>query len=252
MSYQKFASVYDYLMSDVPYDDWMEFTKSHLRENKIKPHKVLDLACGTGEMSLRYVREGWSVTGVDLSEEMLMFAQEKAMNQGASIALFQQDMSQLEGLGHFDLITIFCDSLNYLTDEEQIRSTFQRVHDHLGENGLFMFDVHTPYKMNTVFLGQTYTLKDDDVSYIWDCLPGEWPLSVEHDLTFFAFNEEHDTYDRFDELHIQRTFQSSQYKLWLEEAELEILSVSYDFFQTQPTGKAERTFFVCRKKSGSG
>ncbi|MEI5905769.1 class I SAM-dependent methyltransferase [Bacillus spongiae] len=247
MSYGKFAYVYDYLMSDVPYEEWMTFTLARLQEHQITPQKVLDLACGTGEMSCRFAKEGWSVTGVDLSEEMLMVAQEKSTKQKLSLSLYQQNMSELEGLGAYDLITIYCDSLNYITNEESIQSTFQRVYEHLDNEGLFIFDVHTPYKVNSIFMGNTFTERDDLVSFIWDCLPGEWPLSVEHDLTFFAL-EESGQYERFDEIHVQRTFTSERYQEWLKAVGFEVKDIYYDFYHNEAFDQAERMFFVCQKR----
>lgn len=107
MSYERFAYVYDYLMQDVPYDGWLEYVNRQAEHYSIQGKKVLDIACGTGELSLRLARDGYDVTGVDLSQDMLTIAQEKASAQNVQIQLFQQDMSRLDSLGEYDIITIF-------------------------------------------------------------------------------------------------------------------------------------------------
>jgi SAM-dependent methyltransferase len=248
MSYQQFAYIYDYLMKDVPYASWVELVGNQADRYSVKGKELLDIGCGTGELSLRLVKEGYSVTGVDLSEDMLFIAREKAEKEGLNLPLFQQDMSELEGLGQFDIITIFCDSLNYLDTEEKVINTFKKVRDHLSERGLFLFDVHSIYKMTQIFLNETFTYNDDEVSYIWDCFPGDAPNSVEHELTFFVKDDETGQYERIDELHHQRTFPVLALEKWLNEAGFEVLEVTADFTEGQPGDQSERIFFSCKKK----
>ncbi|MGF3103788.1 class I SAM-dependent DNA methyltransferase [Rossellomorea sp. DUT-2] len=248
MSYERFAYVYDYLMQDVPYDGWLEFVNKQAKAYSIQGESVLDIACGTGELSLRLVRDGYDVTGVDLSQDMLMVAQEKALEMNVKLNLFQQDMSKLDSLGEYDLITIFCDSLNYLEDEKDVENTFKSVYAHLKQDGLFLFDVHSIYKMTQTFINQTFTLTDEHVSYIWDCFPGEVPNSVEHELTFFVKDEETNQYERVEELHKQRTYPILTLTEWLKDAGFEVLNVSADFTEEAPTDHSERIFFTCKKK----
>ncbi|MGM0828430.1 MAG: class I SAM-dependent DNA methyltransferase [Bacillota bacterium] len=248
MSYERFAYVYDYLMQDVPYDCWLEFVNKQAKAYSLQGESVLDIACGTGELSLRLVRDGYNVTGVDLSQDMLMVAQEKALEMNVKLNLFQQDMSKLDSLGEYDLITIFCDSLNYLEDERDVENTFKSVYAHLKHDGLFLFDVHSIYKMTQIFINQTFTLTDEHVSYIWDCFPGEVPNSVEHELTFFVKDEETNQYKRVEELHKQRTYPILNIKEWLKDAGFEVLNISADFTQEAPTDHSERIFFTCKKK----
>jgi len=248
MSYERFAYVYDYLMQDVPYDGWLEFVNKQAKAYSIQGESVLDIACGTGELSLRLVRDGYDVTGVDLSQDMLMVAQEKALEMNVKLNLFQQDMSKLDSLGEYDLITIFCDSLNYLEDEKDVENTFKSVYAHLKQDGLFLFDVHSIYKMTQIFINQTFTLTDEHVSYIWDCFPGEVPNSVEHELTFFVKDEETNQYERVEELHKQRTYPILTLREWLKDAGFEVLNVSADFSEEAPADHSERIFFTCKKK----
>ena len=120
MTYGSFALLYDELMRDVPYEQWVEFVKKQKESYGIKGNKFLDLACGTGELHLLMAKKDYGVTGVDLSSEMLTVAREKAEKSGQSLFLVQQDMSELEGFGEFDMVGIFCDSLNYLQTESPI------------------------------------------------------------------------------------------------------------------------------------
>jgi cyclopropane fatty-acyl-phospholipid synthase-like methyltransferase len=248
MSYERFAYIYDYLMKDVPYDSWIDFVGHQATENEVKGKQLLDIACGTGELSLKLVGEGYHVTGVDLSEDMLQIANEKSIENGVELSLFQQDMSKLEGLGEYDIITIFCDSLNYLETEEDVRRTFECVHHHLKKDGLFMFDIHSIYKMSQIFMNQTFTYNDDQVSYIWDCFPGYAANSVEHELTFFVRQSSGTLYERVEELHQQRTYPVNTVCQWLEKAGFTIMSITSDFDLLPPSDQSERIFFTCKIK----
>ncbi|MFJ9383157.1 class I SAM-dependent DNA methyltransferase [Peribacillus sp. NPDC101481] len=247
MTYERFAYVYDELMKDAPYEKWLMILTAKLEQYGIGGRKVLDLACGTGEMTVELAQHGFEVTGVDLSDEMLLVANEKAVKLGLSIPLFQQNMAELEGLGQFDCVTIFCDSLNYLRDEEDIVKTFSRVHEHLKDGGLFFFDIHSIYKMEEIFSDNTFAVNGEEVSYIWDCFPGEEPYSVEHDLSFFVRDDESGLYDRFDELHYQRTYPVEQYKKWLEQAGFTVSEILADLEEAPLVTETERILFVASK-----
>ncbi|MCA1056215.1 class I SAM-dependent methyltransferase [Rossellomorea aquimaris] len=248
MSYERFAYLYDYLMQDVNYEGWLDYIKRQTEAYGVRGRSILDVACGTGELSLRLASQGYEVTGIDLSEDMLVMAQQKALESNQSLALFQQDMSRLDLQREFDVITIFCDSLNYLETEEDVIRTFDHVHRHLRKDGLFLFDVHSLYKMSQVFMNSTFTLNDDSVSYIWDCFPGEAPNSVEHELTFFVLDEHTGLYERVEELHKQRTYPVLQLTEWLDSSGFEVLSSTADFQELPPSHDSERIFFTCRKK----
>ncbi|MGG5254983.1 class I SAM-dependent DNA methyltransferase [Neobacillus sp. SM06] len=248
MSYERFAFLYDELMADAPYDQWVAFTKKKLARFDVSGKRMLDLACGTGELSVRFANEGFAVTGVDLSAEMLSVARKKAEDCGLTIPLYQQDMAELEGLGPFDFIVIYCDSLNYLADEKQVQKTLAGVFRFLKKGGVLLFDVHSIDKINNGFINQTFTLNEDHMAYIWNSFPGEFPYSVEHELSFFVLDEESGKYDRVDELHIQRTFPIHAYSQWLKEAGFEIIEVNADFTETAPQPESERIFFSALKK----
>jgi SAM-dependent methyltransferase len=242
MSYRQMAQVYDRLMADAPYDEWIAFTKIMI--NEFHPHvkTVLDAGCGTGEITHRLSGEGYRLTGVDLSEEMLSMAQQK--NPQSDIQWLHQNMTQLEGVSQFDCVISYCDVINYLTDEEEVRNAIISVYDALNENGLFLFDVHSIDHIHQDLYGSTFAEVYDDLSYVWFCDPGETDNSVVHDLTFFV--QDGTRYIRFDEKHEQRAYSSKNLQAWLKKAGFEIKRICADF-QEQPSQKGDRLFFVCQK-----
>ncbi|HHY72942.1 MAG TPA: class I SAM-dependent methyltransferase [Bacillus bacterium] len=246
MSYQHFALLYDDLMTDVPYENWLDFIMKNIESYGNGGKRLLDLGCGTGTLSIPLAENGYDVTGIDLSEEMLAIAQAKSIDACVNIPFYQQDMSELAGFEPFDIIGVFCDALNYLRTEEDVERTIRNIYNLLHPGGLLLFDVHSVYKMEEVFGNQTYCSNDEEISYIWNCFRGEEAYSVEHELTFFV--KHNDLYERFDEYHMQRTFPIEKYRIWLEKAGFELLQISADFIEESPKPSSERIFFVARKK----
>ncbi|WP_339063798.1 class I SAM-dependent methyltransferase [Tepidibacillus marianensis] len=184
MIYNQFATIYDQLMQDAPYDEWVRLTEEIISKFQIDPKQVVDLGCGTGSIAIPLHKKGYQMLGVDLSEEMLAMAYDKMMEQQTHFPLIQQDMCELELPSKVDFIFSYCDSLNYLDSAHDLEITFQKVHDQLQEKGYFVFDLHSPYKITHIFNGQTFAWNEEDVSVIWETEVDVERLIVEHDLTF--------------------------------------------------------------------
>ena len=233
MSYNSFAFHYDKMMADVDYTWWIK----NIEKNLAKGSHVLDVGCGTGTLSLSLANLGYHVTGLDLSEDMLVVANEKACQRGLPIAFIQRDMRKLTGLSGFDCVLIAVDALNYLETETEVRQTLLGAFEALKNNGLLVFDVHTPHKMTHLFKDYLYVENNDDLTYIWHIEEGKYPLSVVHELTLFAKNETGD-YKRTIEYHHQRTFEMVHYETWLTEI---------GFKDIIRHGDENRQLFIARK-----
>ncbi|WP_456278216.1 class I SAM-dependent DNA methyltransferase [Bacillus sp. AK128] len=246
MTYQHFATFYDQLMNDVPYHLWIDYLSCRVTQEN---QSILDIGCGTGALSIPLAKKGFNVTGLDLSAEMLSIADEKARNEHVNIQFIQQNMTELTDMEpeSFDVIVCFCDSLNYVLEERDVQGTIKGVYELLKPNGLFLFDVHSIKKIESIFMNQTFVSTDDDISFIWNCFNGEYPHSVDHELTFFIQQPEHGLYERFDELHSQRTFSIDFYKEALMGCGFSDIEVTSDF-QDVLTEDQERIFFCCHKK----
>ncbi|KYG32004.1 class I SAM-dependent DNA methyltransferase [Alkalihalobacillus trypoxylicola] len=246
MNYMIFAALYDHLMSEAPYDRWLDYVKNNSNP-ALKGLDIMDVGCGTGEMVIRYGQEGANVTGIDLSSEMLLVAKEKTDKLGLTPFLIEQDMASLPFIGEFDVITVFCDSLNYLKTETDVKSAFTSFFQQLKTGGMLLFDVHSPYKITNVYSNQTFADDGDEISYIWNSFEGKEVLSIEHELTFFVKNEDN-LYQRHEELHFQRTYPIANYKEWLEEIGFVVEKIEADFRAEAPCEESERIFFKAVKK----
>lgn len=236
MRYGKFASVYDELMEDIPYEKYVEWVGSHVQSGKL-----LDLACGTGTLSQLFSEVGFQVTASDLSEDMLAIASQRFMEANLTIPVLQLSMDNLEGIGGFDAVAIAIDSLNYLETEEEVERTFAEVHAALNEGGHFFFDVHSLYKVDEIYMDSPFVMDGENVAYIWHTEKGAHAHSVIHDITFFMRHGE--VFERFEETHEQRTFSVETYTAWLEKAGFKVESVSADFTGQKPGEESERIFF---------
>lgn len=243
--YGQFASVYDLLMEDVPYDQYAAWIQLQAPANEYPT--LLDIGCGTGTLTLMFHQIGYDVTGIDVSEEMLAIASERLQLAGINAPLFAMSMDEIEGFSNVDIATIPIDSINYLTDEQQVIETFQRIYDLLRDGGKLLFDVHSVYKVDDIFMQSPFTYDDGDITYIWYTEKGEEDHSVHHDLTFFVRDEQTNQYDRFDEQHFQRTYPIETYENWLKEIGFKQVNITADFTNNKPTSTSERIFFQAIK-----
>lgn len=243
-SYGRFAEVYDILMQDIPYDSYVQWVLKYAPATEST--NLLDIGCGTGTMLEKFIENGYSTAGLDLSEEMLMMANERLNAQGQQVLLVCQSMDELEGFTDLDVITIPIDSINYLPEKEQVEQTLKGCYDALASGGQLFFDVHSLYKMSTIFMDGPFTYDDGEITYLWHTEAGEHPHSVHHDMSFFVQVED-DLYERFEEQHYQRTFSIEDYQAMLKAAGFESVQVTADFTEDAPSELSQRIFFRATK-----
>lgn len=247
MSYEQMANVYDQLMADAPYDKWRTFTNEIIKQFGKTVESIVDLGCGTGQITTRLAQDGYQMTGVDYSSEMLSVAEQHASNENLPIQWIHQDLRMLDGVNNLDLAVSYCDVMNYITDEDELLAVFKRVADALKPGGLFIFDIHSIYHVEHNFVNRIFADVTDDLSYIWFCSEGDEQGEMYHDLTFFVENQ--GTYHRFDEFHHQRTFLIDFYSQLLAAAGFEMKHLYGDFSLKNENidEQAERIFIVAEK-----
>ena len=194
MSYTRFSRYYDRLMGDFDYDGYIGYLSPYMGG------KGLDLACGTGVVTVALARKGMTMQGVDASADMLNVAIQRARNAGVRVDFRRQDMRRFAYASTYRLITAVCDGVNYLRPAD-LPAFFARVGQALSPDGHFVFDVSTPYKLRNV-LGNNLFFEDrDDLVYYWQNRVYPSRHSVSLSLTFFE--KQGDAYCRFDEKQTQ-------------------------------------------------
>ncbi|QYY44627.1 methyltransferase domain-containing protein [Aneurinibacillus thermoaerophilus] len=247
-SYRRLADVYDHLMADAPYDQWMGFAAEAWRLTRTRPRRVAELGCGTGSLTRYLLERELEVWGVDLSADMLAVAREKVQRSHprAAVHWLRQDIRELALPELVDSVISFCDTLNYIPDAEGIKQVFARVFATLTPGGTFLFDVHTPYKIAEVFGNESFSYQDEHVAYIWQSIYYEDEEAVEHDLTLFV-REKDDLYRRFHERHRQKAYSLEALRQWLADTGFDVLSITADFTSQPVATDSERAFFIARK-----
>ena len=247
-NYQEFARVYDTIMDDELYDAWHQFSRDHLPP---QTHDILELACGTGKLSIKFAKDGYAVTGLDLSEEMLTIAYNRALEEledAVGIGFIEGDMRDLSNVGTYDAVTCYSDSICYMPDRKAVQEVFDGVWNCLNPGGTFIFDVHSVHQIDRVFPGYAYHENEEEFAFIWDSFPGEKAHSITHELTFFVKDAE-GKFERRDEVHEERTYSIDNYLTMLDNAGFVNISVHADFKDTIPTESDEsaRWFFIAHK-----
>jgi ubiquinone/menaquinone biosynthesis C-methylase UbiE len=254
-SYRKFAYVYDELMIDMPYPDWIRFARIAWEKHGM-PHRVAELGCGTGSITIPLVNSGFEVTGIDISSDMLSVARSKmeATPRGnrlfreGSIRWVQQDMREWKLPDPVDSVISFCDCINYLVEESDIVSVFERTYEGLKPGGTFLFDVHHPNTIKRYDEEQPFVLDEHSVSYIWTCDLDVGRCEIEHHLRIFVRAEQGgDQYRRFDEIHVQRAYDPEWMRVELLKAGFHDIMIYADFEWKEAEDDAQRLFYVAVK-----
>ena len=204
-AYTGFAEVYDLFMDQVPYEKWSGRIIQILSAYGIRDGLVLDLGCGTGSMTELLAGAGYDMIGVDASEEMLELASEKRAESGHDILYLLQDMREFELYGTVRAIVSVCDSLNYITEEEELLHVFRLVRNYLDPDGVFFFDMNTIYKYSEMLGETTIAENREEGSFIWENYYDPEEQLNQYDLTLYIRDED-DRYTRFEETHIQKAY----------------------------------------------
>ncbi len=256
--YRAVASVYDKLNAEIDYRAWADFFEvCFTRYLAQRPELVLDLACGTGSMTLELAARGYDMIGVDGSADMLSKAYDRALGRERLLFLLQ-DMRTFELYGTVGAVTCCLDSINYLLSSADLDACFACVHNYLDPNGIFLFDVNTPYKFQTVYADNAYVLEDE---LVWD--EGEefeeraaifcgWqnhydPETKLCDFDLSIFEEKVDgSYRRADEHQRERCYSREELLDALKKNGFEVLGIWADYQFAEPTDTTERWYIAAR------
>lgn len=244
MIYGSFAQYYDELFDNEMYHRWQQYVKS----NTASGSRLLDLAGGAGRLGVLLAKDGYDVTDIDLSDEMLALASNHAQEAKVDLNLIQANMMDLGDCGQFDVVTCFADSLCYLDDLASVQQTFQQVHAHLNEGGQFLFDVITPYQTDEVYPGYMYNWQSADQQrfFMWSSYQDDDVAhGVIHELTFFA-RQANGQYERVGETHFERSYQLTELLASLKTAGFVNVEVTSDFGQEKINPHTTRWFFKCQ------
>ena len=247
--YGDIARVYDKLNADIDYEAWADFFENCFDKYlNSRPELVLDLACGTGRMTRVLSSRGYDMIGVDGSDAMLS---EAYMQGGENILYLLQDMRSFELYGTVGAVVCCLDSINYLLCEDDVKKVFLGVHNYLDPDGLFLFDMNTPYKFEHIYGDNAYVLEDEDEMGAIYC---GWQNEYDKEsgfcnfyLSLFEENED-GSYIRSDEKQTERCYGREAIEKMLSDCGFEIIGFFSDFEFSQCDGNTERWYIAARAK----
>ena len=240
MSYDSFARFYDALTGNIDYNELaVYYDRLNARFNGRKGI-LLDLACGTGSLSVLFRDMGYDVIGVDASPEMLNIAAEKEHD---GIQFLCQDMTELDMFGTIDFTVCALDSISHLENEEDVRAVFEKVALFSNPGAMFIFDVNTPYKHEHILADSTYVYETDDVYCIWE---NEYLGDGATAITLDFFERDGDVYRRsFDEF-TERGYSRECMERLLKETGFEICACYEYPTENEPTETSEKLTFAAK------
>lgn len=245
-AYEGFAEVYDLFMDNIPYKDWCEYVAGMLKDYGINDGLVLDLGCGTGSLTELLAERGYDMIGVDSSEDMLQIAMDKRAESGNDILYLMQDMREFELYGTVRAVISICDCMNYILEQEELTQVFKLVNNYLDPGGIFVFDLNTVYKYETLMGDSTIAEDREECSFIWDNFYDKETGINEYGLSLFI-RQEDDLYRKHTEYHYQRAYTLDEIKQAIKDSGMEFLE-AYDAFTRKPVKEtSERIYIVARE-----
>ena len=245
-AYIGFAELYDIFMDNIPYEEWGDYIEALLKEYNVNEGIVLDLGCGTGNITELLAGKGYDMIGIDNSYDMLNIAMEKREKSGKTDILYLcQDMREFELYGTVAAAVCVCDSLNYILEKEELVRVFKLVNNYLDPKGIFIFDLKTVENYKNIG-DSTIAENREEGSFIWENYFCEEDNINEYNLTIFS-KRENNMYEKMEELHRQRAYSIEEIKMSLSEAGMEFVG-AYNAFTKKPvTEKSERIYIIARE-----
>ncbi len=245
--YELFAPFYDKLTYNVDYKGIAEFFDTIIKKEGNGGKLVLDLACGTGSLSLVLAEFGYDVIGTDSSVQMLSCAMSKPHSFDNPIFL-NQSMQDLDLFGTIDAAICCLDSINHLETKEDVEKAIQKVSLFLNDGGIFIFDVNTLYKHKEILADNTYIYDTDKVYCAWQNHFCEKNGSVEITLDFFE-SQTDGSYERFYESFTEQHYSDELLTEILNNNCFNVISRFDDFNFKEINEKTQRIVYVCRKEN---
>lgn len=245
-AYTEFAYIYDRLMEDIDYNKWLNFIKDILQANNMRPKDVLEMGCGTGNFTRLLCQEGYNVIAFDSSEDMLSVAYNK-LNPYRNVQLIKQDMLDFKINKEFHMIVSVCDSINYISEYSQLIKVFNNVYSHLMPGGAFIFDINSFYKLKNIIGNNVFIEDNEEVFYVWENEYDEIDNTCQFYISFFVKDSDKGLYRRFNELHVEKAYTSSEIETALRKSGFSIISVYDEYSRKIPNPKSERLTFLAIK-----
>lgn len=215
------------------------------RQNKT----LLDLCCGTGQLSLFFLSKGYKVLGLDLSDEMLHYARENTLPflPGGQARFIQGDAADFQLDEKFGLAVSSFDALNHLPDMESLKGCFRATFEAVEDGGYFIFDLNT--RLGLTRWNGVFVHPGDDIFFVNRSIYDDLTVRAWTKITGFAQNED-GLYERFEETIYNSVFEMQDVLAELQQAGFQTAYFAKASDLAAPIEEPEaepRVFFIARK-----
>ncbi|MDD4124951.1 MAG: class I SAM-dependent methyltransferase [Eubacteriales bacterium] len=237
------AGKYD-IYNSADYDSYASFAQGSFSESRVPVTEVLDLGCGTGELTVRLADMGFSMTAADGSEEMLAVLTGKI--KGRDIQPICQDMRFLDLYGTVQGCVSSFDCLNYLLTSDDLNRAVAKVGFFMEEGGIFVFDVNTDYAYKSIYANNSYVYEERLSMLVWRNYYNEKTRKCDFYLTSF-YEDGRGKYIRNDAVHVQKNHTYKAIKTAVENAGFDIVGIFGGTDRRPLTGTDPKAYYVLRK-----
>lgn len=242
------ASVYDALNDGIDVGAWADFIIAAFeRYSDVPVKRICEIACGTGGMATELAKRGYDVTASDLSTEMLTEAEHKSRASGVQVRYVSADMRSFSLYSAADACLCLLDSINYLTKPSELKQTFLSVHKNLVSGGLFIFDVNSKHKFESVYSDNAYVIENDGVLCAWQNFYGKSTKICDFYLSIFTETES-GLYERTDEHQRERMYTERSIRRALGECGFEVCGVFSDYVFSKANEDIDDRLYIVAKK----
>lgn len=238
--YSKLAAIYDGMMEQVDYHLWAHYIDSLFKSFGHDIKEVCELACGTGSLAIELSEYGYQLTCSDQSADMIEYAGNKAAKKNRKIAFFVSDMCTFTSNQTFDAVICIYDSINYLMDEERLKSFFINARRLLKKNAILVFDACT--EVNSLENFDKRYENDRHHHYVRRSRYMRDERIQENEIEITRGEK------KYVEVHRQKIYPLGAFERIIRELPFEIIARYANFSYDLGTESAERVHFVLKAK----
>ena len=240
-AYRHLADWFEYLNDDCDYENWSQYLIMQLKSYQSAARCGLDIGCGGGWFTRFFAKQGYLMTGLDVSAQMLDYAQEQSLKQGVRGEYILGDVTKTKLPKRFDFAISINDCFNYIP-REKLAAAFKNVAGALKKGGVFVFDVSSIRKFQEK-IANTVSVDDrDEVTYLSFNKKEDEKVSM--DVTLFVKSSD-GSYQRLDERHVQYCHKEEDLVKALEENGFTLLKTEGHLGESKAA--SDRISFIARR-----
>ncbi|MGI6328916.1 MAG: class I SAM-dependent DNA methyltransferase [Dethiobacteria bacterium] len=246
--YRGLADIYDYLLAGIDYEEWADYLEQIFERFQIEPcGKILDLACGTGNSTLPWAGRGYTASGVDISNEMLVLARRKAREKNLEISFYRQDLRQLDLPFQADVAVLYQDGLNYLLTHEDLKKAMSKIRSAVRPGGYFIFNLNLVEKLPVGSQPEVSWLEEEGLTLVWES--AYQPVEKIWRIKLVAFvQRDGGLFEKIEEEHLERSYSRGELETVIAQTGWGMGACYGAFTLREPLPQERNIFFIVKRE----